>query len=309
MISLSSCNSSTNDDYIAGKWKGQTDELGNSREDSSDIQEKEIIDITRLAITHVTASSVHGDRSLDNEYYGVLNLFDNGTNIINGIRYDYWLTDRDSQHWLNFSFDKPVLVNSVIVETTGKRKPKEFALEFIQLSGNSKKTPKYFESVKIKGFKSKFDLTKPIANISEVKITFPGPDMIELAEIRILGSVIGSIDIAQKHPKIGVSKVIENVLKATRIRIKNTSPYEYELVLVGKEFFGDLKSGELTDYRIYERAYRYNAVRLVIKGQVFRLQPKDYVGETPLGEGRFTYNIGVQDFDKKALTIKTVKDK
>ena len=286
----------------------QTDEPVYSKENVSNIHE-EIIDISRLAITHVTASSVNGGRSLDNEFYGILNLFDNGTNIINGKRCDYWLSDRDSQHWLNFSFDKPVSVNSVVVETTGNRKPEEFALEFIQVSDNSKKTTKYFESVKIKGFKTKFDLKIAIVNISEIKIIFPGPDMMELSEIRILGSVISNIDIAQKNPKIGVSKIIENVLKATRIRIKNTSPYDYELVLVGGEFFGDLKSGELTDYKIYEIAYKYNSARLAIKDHVFRLQPEDYVGEAPLGEGHFTYNIGVQDFEKKILSIETVKEK
>jgi hypothetical protein len=271
-------------------------------------KEDRSIDISRLAITHVTASSVNG-RSLNDAYHGVLNLFDNGTNVIDGIRYDYWLSMEDSHHWVNFTFDKPVLVNSVIVETTGKRRPKEFALEFVQICDNSKKTTKYVESVKIKGFRTKYQLKRLVKNISEIKVTFPGPDMIELSEIRILGSVTSDIDITLKGPKIGVAKVVENVLKATRIRIKNTSPYDYELLLVGKEFFGDLKSGELTDYRIYERAYRYNSVRLAIRGQVFRLQPVDYVGATPLGEGFFTYNIGVRDLHKKALSIQTVKDK
>ena len=284
------------------------DELIYCREDSFNFNEA-ILDISRLAMTHVTASSVNGDRSLTNEYYGVLNLFDNGTNIINGIRYDYWLSNRDSQHWINFSFDRPVLINSVIVETTGRRRPKEFALEFNQISDNSKTTTKYIESVLTKGLRTKYNLKTPIMNISEIKITFPGPDMIEVSEIRILGSVTSDVDVALKGPKIGLSRVIEKVMKATRIRIKNASPYDYELVLVGKEFFGDLKSGEITEYRIYERAYRYNSIRLAIKGQVFRLTPIDYVGETPLGEGYFTYNIGVQDFGKKVLSIETIKDK
>ncbi len=37
-------------------------------------------------------------------------------------------------------------------------------------------------------------------------------------------------------------------VKEVCIRIKNTSPYDYELLLVGEKFLGDLESGRVTEY-------------------------------------------------------------
>ncbi len=101
----------------------------------------------------------------------------------------------------------------------------------------------------------------------------------------------------------------EKEVKGVCIRIKNTSPYDYELLLVGEKFLGDLKSGQVTEYRFFKKAYRYNSVRLAINSQVFRLTPIDYFGETPLEKGYFTYNINVQDLVKNVLSIKTIEDK
>lgn len=63
---------------------------------------EQLIDVGRLNTTHIIASSVNGNRPLDNEYYGVLNLFDNGKN-----QYSSWLTDQEQRHWIQFTFDKP----------------------------------------------------------------------------------------------------------------------------------------------------------------------------------------------------------
>ena len=270
---------------------------------------QKLIDLSRLSITHVTASSINGDRPLDNEYYGILNVFDDGNNYIKGINYNYWLSDTESQHWIKLSFDKPVLVNSVIVETTGQRRPKEYSLDFNQVSAESKNTIRYFESIPIKGLRTVYELKNPITNVSEIQINFPGPEAIEISEIRVFGKVLGDIDLTPQIPKIGLSKVSEKALKATRIRIRNVSPYDYDLLLVGKIFFGKLKSGKVTEYKIFERAYKYNYVRLSINDQVFGLTPQDYVGETPLGNGYFTYNIGVEDLERKILSIKAIEDK
>lgn len=267
-----------------------------------------LIDISRLSITHVSASSVNGERSLNNKYYGVLNLFDNDDNVINGTNYAYWLSNTASRHWVKLTFDKPVLIDSATIEITGKRQPKEFALEFSQISGKSKSIIKYFDSVQIKGFRTTYKLPQPITNVSEMVIVFPGPDIIEVSEIRIFGKTQNDVDLAPQRPSIGLSKVSERTLERTRIRIKNTSSFDYELLLVGKEFFGKLKSGTVTEYRIFESAYKYNYVRLAINDEVFKLTPIDYVGETPLGNGYFTYLIKVRDLAQKTLSIETIKD-
>ena len=98
-------------------------------------------------------------------------------------------------------------------------------------------------------------------------------------------------------------------VKGVCIRIKNTSPYDYELLLVGEKFLGDLESGKVTEYRFFKKAYCNNSVRLAINSQVFRLTPIDYFGETPLEKGYFTYNINIQDLGKKVLSIETIEDK
>lgn len=92
------------------------------------------------------------------------------------------------------------------------------------------------------------------------------------------------------------------------IRIHNVSPYEYQALEVGDEFYGTLAPDAYTEYREYPIAYRYNYVRLTIAGDEFVLQPIDYVGETPLGPGQFTYEIDVADYLARRLDIRAVAD-
>ena len=55
--------------------------------------------------------------------------------------------------------------------------------------------------------------------------------------------------------------------------------------------YGDLAPGATSDYRRADGAYRYAKVEARIGGEPFTLQPIDFVGETPLGPGRFTYRL------------------
>lgn len=55
--------------------------------------------------------------------------------------------------------------------------------------------------------------------------------------------------------------------------------------------YGDLAPGATSEYRPAEGAYRYAMIEARIGGEPFVLQPIDYVGETPLGPGRFTYRL------------------
>ncbi len=96
------------------------------------------------------------------------------------------------------------------------------------------------------------------------------------------------------------------------IRIRNASQYDFTNVEIntgqGTSNYGNIKSGEKTNYKPFELAYRYAYIRLIIDNKEFILQPIDYVGETPLGPGRFTYVITVVDFSQKSLGIDAVKD-
>lgn len=94
----------------------------------------------------------------------------------------------------------------------------------------------------------------------------------------------------------------------TEIRIRNASSFDYVGLQVGDQMFGSLPAGAETRYRDFGTAFRYNYVRLEIEGDEMILQPVDYVGETPLGPGRFTYEVRVIDRAAGQLEIEVVED-
>ena len=160
-----------------------------------------LINLARLSITHVSASSVNGDRKLDNKYYGVLNLFDRGENLIRRINYTTWLTDAQVAHWVTLRFDSPVTVHAVIVETTGERRPAEYAIECTQVH-HDQRVIRELESVKLKSFKVVETFAEPLVGVEEIKIIFPGPGIIEVAEIKILGTPPQDIKWNSRQSKI-----------------------------------------------------------------------------------------------------------
>ena len=81
----------------------------------------------------------------------------------------------------------------------------------------------------------------------------------------------------------------------TEIRIRNVSAFNHDGLHVGDETYGSLPAGAETRYREFGTAYGYNYVRLEVEGEEMILQSTDYVGEMPLGPGRFTYEVGVVD--------------
>ena len=98
------------------------------------------------------------------------------------------------------------------------------------------------------------------------------------------------------------------------IRLSNVSSYTYQDIRVsttgGEVSYGDLESGEFTDYKSFEKAYRYGFVELQINGSTYTLQPIDYVGETPLENGYYTYQINANDSDDRfgKLSLKLIKN-
>lgn len=83
------------------------------------------------------------------------------------------------------------------------------------------------------------------------------------------------------------------------IRLSNVSSYSFENIVVntgtGEVSFENIDPGELTDYKTFDIAYHYAFVELQIDGGKYTLQPIDYVGETPLKPGFYTYQINAND--------------
>ena len=105
-----------------------------------------------------------------------------------------------------------------------------------------------------------------------------------------------------------------SVSNELQIRIKNTSQYDYANVLVntsgGINNYGNILSTKSSDYKTFSFAYNYAFVQLEIAGVTYTLQPIDYVGETKLSSGKYTYEINANatgtQYDKLTLTL--VKD-
>jgi len=96
---------------------------------------------------------------------------------------------------------------------------------------------------------------------------------------------------------IGCSKEKMSGQDGLEIRLSNSSQQNFKNVIVdtgtGKVSFGDLDAGKNTAYKKFSKAYRYAFVQLEINGQTYTLQPIDYVGEVPLKDGRYAYQISV----------------
>ncbi|WP_152558139.1 hypothetical protein [Altibacter lentus] len=99
-----------------------------------------------------------------------------------------------------------------------------------------------------------------------------------------------------------------------RIRLANKSQYLYESIRVntstGSVSFGDLSAMQESAYKEFELAYRYAFIELEIGGVIFTIQPIDYGGETPLKNGKYTYEIRANDSQDRygKLSLSLVRD-
>jgi hypothetical protein len=106
---------------------------------------------------------------------------------------------------------------------------------------------------------------------------------------------------------ISCSKDAGNTSAGLRIRLSNASQQNYKNVVIntanGDVNFGDLNSGEKTAYKVFDKAYRYAFVKLEINGKTYTMQPVDYVGETPLKTGSYTYQITINDLQSQIANL------
>ena len=81
------------------------------------------------------------------------------------------------------------------------------------------------------------------------------------------------------------------------IRVANRSRVAIENVRVQfpsqTEIYGTIPPNGVTDYRVIKKAYRYARIEAVVAGVPAVLQPIDYVGESELKAGRYTYVLTI----------------
>ena len=79
------------------------------------------------------------------------------------------------------------------------------------------------------------------------------------------------------------------------IRIANRSDVEIQNVVVNfpsqTETYGNIPSGKTTKYHNVKKAYRYARIAAVVDGKEALIQPQDYVGESLLSNGKYTYSL------------------
>ena len=98
-----------------------------------------------------------------------------------------------------------------------------------------------------------------------------------------------------------------------RLRLENDSTIDFNAVFVaasGPEVaFGPLVSGEVSDYEVFDVLYRYAYVRIVVNDIEYVLQPIDYVGESPLTSGDYTYRLNIADPDDPwSVTLEFIRE-
>lgn len=94
-------------------------------------------------------------------------------------------------------------------------------------------------------------------------------------------------------------------LEAVNIRIKNSSTLPFDSVQVGEaaEPYTNLAPDEYSDYQEFETAYTYAFVQINSGEETYTLQPIDFVGETPLPLGFYTYELDVTEAGEVVLTF------
>lgn len=80
---------------------------------------------------------------------------------------------------------------------------------------------------------------------------------------------------------------------SVQIRIQNASPYrcKFEHIIVNNVSFDDLLTGQKSAFKTFDLAYSYAFVQLQINEKTYTFLPVDYLGETPLENGNYTYKI------------------
>jgi hypothetical protein len=91
------------------------------------------------------------------------------------------------------------------------------------------------------------------------------------------------------------------------IRVRNASQSQFADIFIntsgGENKYSPVAAGQKSDYKAFTKAYKYAYVKLTTQGQSLVIHPIDYVGETPLKPGYYTYALDVATGNPGRLTI------
>lgn len=83
------------------------------------------------------------------------------------------------------------------------------------------------------------------------------------------------------------------------LRVLNSSSLPFRTVYISfpgaEALFENLEPGNISAYRKLDTAYRYGYIRVETGDKEYVLQPFDYVGEKPLGNGQYSYELDISE--------------
>jgi len=177
--------------------KSKPEEKSSAAVNKRESRAGEIINLGRTSIAAVTASSVNGDRAMNNGQCGVLNVFDVDSRSQS---YTEWVCGAgDLKPYVEAVFDHPVTITSIVTEDAPR-----FSARFILADG----------SEKIQKAKGSLKLNPPIQKIQGVRLTFERKDsyedasggLVEVKEIRIMGSLPAGTEYEVQEPRIVLNR-------------------------------------------------------------------------------------------------------
>lgn len=173
---------------------------GNSKKVAAD--SGKTMNLARTSLALVSASSCNGDRPLSNKYYGILNAFDGGENIVNKINYPYWLGNCTQEEWIEVEFSCPVSINSLILEGStqcnvtlyfenGEEKVFKKIVDIVELDKinpiSSRPRYAYTDSIITPTTNNKtIKFDGAMNGVNKVRLTFTGINA-QLSELKIMG--------------------------------------------------------------------------------------------------------------------------
>ena len=104
-----------------------------------------------------------------------------------------------------------------------------------------------------------------------------------------------------------------------QLRIQNATPWDFTNCIIDPPGvpsssagpapfnYGSIDVNKISSYHKFESLYSYAYVSLNMNGIAYVLQPYDYFGEEPLGNGKYTYKISYL-WNTDRLFVELIKD-
>ena len=96
----------------------------------------------------------------------------------------------------------------------------------------------------------------------------------------------------------------------TDIRVKNLSDVTFTSVTVntsgGTHDYPELTPGSYTEYQRFEKAYPIAEISAIIAGETYSTGPQNYNYQVVLGQGKFVYEVFIENAGQKKLAISEV---